>query len=117
MSPEATTLLCGGVAGVVGWATVYPLDVVKTMVQVQAVGGGSTESQGLLGRPSAAEAMRETLSSRYGAKTVLGAWKCAEKAYRDGGMKVFWNGIWLCLGRAFIVSAAFLPPWGLIEVY
>lgn len=82
----------------VGWATVYPLDVVKTMVQVQ---GGAE----LPGRPLAAQVTRGALSSGYGA---IGAWGCVKKAYRDGGMKVFWNGIWVCLGRAFIVSTALL---------
>ena len=96
----------------VGWATVYPLDVVKTMVQVQVVSGVSAESQGLLGRPLAVGAMRGALSSGYEAVVGLGAWGYAGRAYKDGGLKVFWNGLWVCLGRAFIVSAALLNALG-----
>ncbi|KAF8424098.1 solute carrier family 25 protein [Tirmania nivea] len=103
--PEASTLLCGGIAGMVGWAAVYPLDVVKTRVQVQAVGEKSVGSQGLLGRPTAAGASGGTVSSGYGPRMEFRAWECAKKTYRDGGMKVFWNGIWGCLGRGFIVNA------------
>lgn len=110
-------LLCGGIAGIIGWVTVYPLDVVKTMVQVQAVGSRSADSRGLLGQPSVAGATRETVSSGYGTNVEVGAWECAKKIYRDGGMKVFWNGIWVCLGRAFIVSAALPLRGGCLGVY
>jgi len=106
--PKVNTLLSGGIAGMAGWATIYPLDVVKTMVQVQAVGGAGVELRGLLGRPLV---VGGTARSGFGAKKKeLGAWECAKKAYREGGVKVFWNGIWVCLGRAFIVSAA-VCPW------
>ena len=45
-------LLCGGVAGVVTWASIFPLDVVKTRVQTQErmFAGRGEGSPLLLGR-------------------------------------------------------------------
>lgn len=108
-APEINTLLCGGIAGCMGWATIYPLDVVKTMVQVQAIhgrsGAGRGESQGILGRRTpTGTATSPSRVEGYDPPGEFGAWECAKKAYRNGGVKVFWNGISACLGRAFIVS-------------
>ncbi|KAI1080306.1 solute carrier family 25 member 45 [Whalleya microplaca] len=71
-------LLCGGIAGVVTWASVFPLDVVKTRVQTQTqVGGGKR----------------------------LGAVEVAREAYREGGVRVFFRGLTVCSVRAFVVNA------------
>ena len=83
------TLLCGGIAGCATWASIYPLDVVKTLVQVQA----------------SLTAAPVPLGAVY-ARPALGAWACAKKAYLEGGVPAFWGGIWVCLGRAFIVRSA-----------
>ncbi|KAF8536029.1 mitochondrial carrier domain-containing protein [Trichophaea hybrida] len=66
-------LIAGGVAGCVTWASVYPLDVVKTRVQTQVFGGR--------GR----------------------AWECARVAWREGGWRVFCDGLGVCMARAFLV--------------
>lgn len=72
-------LLAGGVAGCIGWLTIYPLDVIKTRVQAQS------EREGLLG------------------KRRLGTWACAKSAYAEGGGRVFFNGLGVCMARAFLV--------------
>jgi solute carrier family 25 carnitine/acylcarnitine transporter 20/29 len=85
---EATKiLLCGGFAGVITWASVFPLDVVKTRLQTQhAPYSSSGPTQGLLAlRPA-------------------GAWRVAKDAYREGGMRVFFRGLGVCSIRAFIVN-------------
>ncbi|KAI9654013.1 MAG: hypothetical protein M1831_005530 [Alyxoria varia] len=83
----AKILLCGGVAGVITWASIYPLDVVKTRVQTQ----------------------------RGDIKTQRGALAMARSMYREeqGGLKIFTRGMGLCCARAFVVNAAqwFVYEW------
>lgn len=82
-------LLCGGIAGVVTWASIFPLDVVKTRVQTQAIASG--EGSPLLpGRDF------------HG---PMGAWEVAKLAYREEGVRVFFRGLGVCSVRAFIVNA------------
>ncbi|KAF8250091.1 mitochondrial carrier, partial [Wilcoxina mikolae CBS 423.85] len=83
-------LIAGGVAGCVTWASVYPLDVVKTRVQTQVFGG---EGEGLLGG-------RGRKIEWHGG---LGAWECARLAWREGGWRVFCDGLGVCMARAFLV--------------
>ncbi|KAJ5989884.1 hypothetical protein N7499_010413 [Penicillium canescens] len=82
-------LLCGGVAGVVTWGSVFPLDMIKTRLQAQTIGdhGRVTETQALLGR--------RTLSS----------FQIAKETYRAEGVKAFYRGLGVCSVRAFIVNA------------
>ncbi|KAJ5206322.1 Mitochondrial carrier protein [Penicillium cf. griseofulvum] len=84
-------LLCGGIAGVVTWGSVFPLDMIKTRLQAQTITDHSlrTESQSLL-RPQ-----RETLSS----------FQIAKETYRVEGIKAFYRGFGVCSVRAFIVNA------------
>ena len=78
-------LLCGGVAGVLTWSSIYPLDAVKTRVQTQGSGAR------------------------------LGAWGVAREMYgeRGGGLRVFTRGMGLCCARAFVVNAVqwFVFEW------
>ena len=95
----AKVLLCGGLAGVVTWASVFPLDVVKTRVQTQILGIG--ENAALLGSGDAA-----TIQKR------LGSIEIARNAYRNEGMGVFFRGLGVCSVRAFIVNAV---QWAVYE--
>ena len=84
-------LLCGGIAGIVTWGSVFPLDVIKTRLQAQTIADHlprGTESQSLL-RP------RQTLSS----------FQIAIDTYRAEGIKAFYRGLGVCSIRAFIVNA------------
>ena len=69
----ARVLLCGGIAGVVTWASVFPLDVIKTRVQTQALRHGS-EGALLLGTGSASDGFIQ--------QRRLGAIEVARNAYR-----------------------------------
>jgi solute carrier family 25 carnitine/acylcarnitine transporter 20/29 len=92
-------LLCGGIAGIVTWASVFPLDVIKTRLQAQVMTSSSVspatamDQQQLL-RPSAARAGR-----------VLSSWEIAREAARSEGLRVFYRGLGICSLRAFIVNA------------
>lgn len=83
-------LLCGGIAGVATWASVFPLDMIKTRLQAQTMGHRSPGNQPLLGSHS-----RQTLST----------FQIAKEAYRAEGLKAFYRGLGVCSVRAFIVNA------------
>ncbi|KAI0895081.1 solute carrier family 25 member 45 [Annulohypoxylon nitens] len=92
----AKVLLCGGLAGVVTWASIFPLDVIKTRVQAQTFGAETTP---LLG------------SAQLGQRR-LGAIEIARDAYREGGTRVFFRGLTVCSVRAFFVNAV---QWAVYE--
>jgi solute carrier family 25 carnitine/acylcarnitine transporter 20/29 len=92
----AKVLLCGGVAGIVTWASIFPLDVIKTRVQTQVFGNESA----LLLNPDGVGRRR------------LGAIEVARNAYRTEGPSVFFRGLAICSVRAFIVNAA---QWAVYE--
>ena len=94
----AKVLLCGGLAGVVTWASVFPLDVIKTRVQMQVL----KENSPLFG----AAIEDRTEHRRQGAIEV------ARNAYRNEGSGVFFRGLAVCSVRAFIVNAA---QWAVYE--
>ncbi|RAL64747.1 hypothetical protein DID88_001778 [Monilinia fructigena] len=86
-------LLCGGIAGVVTWASVFPLDVVKTRLQAQILPSTLTSETTLL-LPGMLPQKRR------------GALEIAKLAYRNEGMGVFFRGLGVCSLRAFVVNAA-----------
>ena len=87
-------LFCGGIAGVVTWASIFPLDVIKTRLQTQTLPSTCGEQQPLLdGNVS----KHSTLPK--------GTWKIAREAYREGGVRIFFRGLGVCSARAFIVNA------------
>jgi len=96
----AKVLLCGGLAGVVTWASVFPLDVIKTRVQTQSLRGES------------APLLDAGLSSVGVEPKRLGAMDVARNAYRQEGISVFFRGLAVCSARAFIVNAA---QWAVYE--
>ncbi|TVY34253.1 Solute carrier family 25 member [Lachnellula occidentalis] len=100
----AQVLLCGGLAGVVTWASVFPLDVVKTRVQTQVNILRNAESEALLG---GSVTSAETAPSKR-----LGAVDIARNAYRTEGAGVFFRGLAICSIRAFVVNAA---QWAVYE--
>ncbi|KAH9904543.1 mitochondrial carrier domain-containing protein [Xylariomycetidae sp. FL2044] len=111
MDDAARVLLCGGLAGVVTWASVFPLDVVKTRVQTQiptptllaGTATTTTTTTPLLG-------LRDAGTQNNGKR--LGAVQVAREAYRREGVGVFFRGLTVCSVRAFIVNAV---QWAVYE--
>ncbi|KAH6649582.1 mitochondrial carrier domain-containing protein [Chaetomium tenue] len=103
----ARVLLCGGLAGIITWASIFPLDVVKTRVQTQFLGGG--ERAPLLGGGG---------GGGEGRGRPLGAWEVARQTYREGGVRPFFRGLGVCSVRAFIVNAVqwAVYEWVMIEL-
>ncbi|KAK6346026.1 hypothetical protein TWF730_010360 [Orbilia blumenaviensis] len=100
-SDMATSLVAGGIAGCVTWASIYPLDVVKTRVQTQNLVSSSAcaENQGLLG-------------GNGGRRYEMGAWDHAKAIWRTEGIRGYFSGFWWCMGRSFFVNAV---QWALYE--
>ena len=73
-------LLAGGIAGVATWTSIYPLDVVKTVLQAQ---------------PWARNLNRSELRS----------FAIARQIFQAGGVRAFYRGIGVCSIRAFAVNA------------
>ncbi|KAI4931352.1 hypothetical protein J4E85_003944 [Alternaria conjuncta] len=93
-------LLCGGLAGVITWASIFPLDVIKTRVQTQILHAPMRHGEGsaLLGS--------ETPRARLSAVEV------ARHAYKTEGAGVFFRGLGICSIRAFVVNAV---QWAVYE--
>ncbi|KAF2274871.1 mitochondrial carrier protein-like protein [Westerdykella ornata] len=111
-SPEDTdkatalkVLLCGGLAGIVTWASIFPLDVIKTRVQTQVLyhkTEHNVEHQALL-HPRGLGLDREKRLSTL---------QIARQAYQSEGASVFFRGLGICSVRAFIVNAV---QWAVYE--
>ena len=94
-------LLCGGLAGIITWASIFPLDVIKTRLQTQVLHDRSTqqaERHALL--PADVQGQR---------KSSLGI---ARHLYRTEGPGVFFRGLGICSVRAFVVNAV---QWAVYE--
>lgn len=115
----AKVLLAGGIAGIVTWASIFPLDVVKTRVQTQPFAFPATapaeispaaspppspERQGLL---SNADLRKPDPVFRR-----KGAIEMARLAYQNEGVAVFFRGLGICSVRAFVVNAV---QWAVYE--
>ncbi|KAI9885270.1 MAG: hypothetical protein M1823_002939 [Watsoniomyces obsoletus] len=98
----AKVLICGGLAGVVTWASIFPLDVIKTRVQTQVLPSNAehrttSDRSTLLPRPSempASETVRR-----------LSALEITRQLYEREGAGVFFRGLSVCSARAFFVNA------------
>jgi solute carrier family 25 carnitine/acylcarnitine transporter 20/29 len=91
--PSATEILIsGGIAGVVTWVSIYPLDVIKTRLQTQP--SIKPEQQSLLPSPA-------TSSGRQ-AHTSL---SIAREIWQKAGLRGYYRGIGICSLRAFVVNA------------
>ncbi|KAK2734800.1 hypothetical protein FQN57_001450 [Myotisia sp. PD_48] len=106
-SQETATkiLLCGGIAGIVTWASVFPLDVIKTRLQAQSF---STSNLPSASSPERQSLLRQTIGQSISHSTqsrLLNSVEIARNAYHSEGLGVFYRGIGVCSLRAFIVNA------------
>lgn len=100
-------LFCGGLAGIVTWASIFPLDVVKTRVQTQvadAISSTLPEEQRLL--------RGDLEPTKLGISKRQGAFQIARQSYRNEGIAVFFRGLGVCSVRAFVVNAV---QWAVYE--
>ncbi|KAH9826665.1 ornithine transporter 2 [Teratosphaeria destructans] len=99
-------LFCGGLAGVVTWASVFPLaqDVIKTRYQTWDLASTSTAAASNEAQPLISSSPR--LSPRPSTMQI------ARQAYASEGLSVFFRGLGVCSARAFIVNAV---QWAIYE--
>ena len=91
-SPTAAeVLVSGGLAGVVTWVSIYPLDVVKTRLQTQP--SWHADRQRLLPGGTVAA---------HGEQTSL---SIAREIWQTSRARGFYRGVGICSLRAFIVNA------------
>ncbi|KAF9906468.1 hypothetical protein EC991_000636 [Linnemannia zychae] len=119
-------LFAGGVAGTLSWASIYPLDVIKTRLQTQPhlmssealrtlptsvatriptpstslLSKSHNEARGLVHQTS-----RQGHSKTLSSAPYKGMMDCAIRSYRSEGMGVFMRGATPALLRAFPVNA------------
>ncbi|KAG0314886.1 hypothetical protein BGZ99_007788 [Dissophora globulifera] len=74
-------VVAGGFAGIAGWLSTYPTDVIKTRIQAQ--------------HDSTPKALQ-----------FKGFWDCTKHMYREEGMRVFFRGVNATVIRAFPCNAA-----------
>ena len=79
-------LFSGGIAGVVTWASIYPLDVIKTILQAQPWNTGLNTTSAQMHEPSS---------------TI----EVARRLHQKDGFKAFYRGLGVCSARAFVVNA------------
>ncbi|KAJ2906146.1 Mitochondrial basic amino acids transporter [Zalerion maritima] len=103
-SEAVKVLLCGGIAGIVTWASIFPLDVIKTRVQTQAF---YPPPPILLSRPTGDRAalLPDRGDDRSRTSKRKGAWHTARETYRQEGLRTFFRGLGICSIRAFVVNA------------
>lgn len=95
-------LLCGGLAGVTTWASIFPLDMIKTRFQTQIVLSEAPERQPLL---------RQVQMGNLDRNQTQSAVQIARQAYRTEGINVFFRGLGVCSIRAFLVNAVQVSPF------
>lgn len=96
----AKVLMCGGIAGVVTWASVFPLDVIKSRVQTQPWG------------PVEHTPLMQEYGQSARPERRQGAIEVARTALRQEGAGVFFRGLTVCSVRAFVVNAV---QWAVYE--
>src|SRR3569623_1852809 len=86
-SHQATlkVLLCGGIAGIVTWGSVFPLDMIKTRLQAQTM----YDTHGVHGLPAPNAERQPLLRSRQPLNTL----QIAQETYRAEGLKAFYRGL------------------------
>lgn len=79
-------MFAGASAGVIGWLSIYPLDVLRSRINADGIGGGG----------------------RYS-----GVIDCAQKTWREGGTRAFFKGLTFSMIRAAPVASVVLPTFDL----
>ncbi|KAM0717959.1 hypothetical protein Q7P37_006291 [Cladosporium fusiforme] len=102
-----SVLLCGGLAGVATWVSIFPLDVIKTRLQTHDL----FHKDQRLPSPTAS-ATQPLLQQHHPTTPRPSTISIALSAYRHEGLGVFFRGIGICSARAFVVNAV---QWAVYE--
>ncbi len=81
---DLDVLVSGGIAGIVTWASIYPLDVIKTRIQVEGWGDKQVPRY---------QALRNS------------SLELGRSIFKSEGLVAFYRGLIVCSVRAFFVNA------------
>ncbi|CAG8825043.1 894_t:CDS:2, partial [Racocetra persica] len=95
-------LFSGGMAGVLSWASIYPLDVIKSRIQTQPVLSKSNMNKTMTSFVYYNRPLTKIHVSSTSCSGIIG---CAICSYRKEGISVFFKGITPTLVRALPVNA------------
>ncbi|CAG8481037.1 7603_t:CDS:2 [Paraglomus occultum] len=96
-------LFAGGMAGLLSWASVYPLDTIKSRIQTQnRLSSVNREQEPIIRHSSQSPILKQPVSEPY-----KGVTDCIVRSYRAEGIRVFFRGITPTLLRAWPVNAVF----------
>ena len=94
-------LTCGGLAGIATWASIFPLDTIKTRMQTQHIGPALSPALAAVPKRRVADLPRH--------RTSLDV---ARLMFQEGGTAIFFRGLTVCCIRAFVVNAV---QWAVYE--
>ncbi|RKF55269.1 Solute carrier family 25 member 45 [Erysiphe neolycopersici] len=100
----AKMLICGGIAGIATWASIFPLDMIKSRLQTQL-----PDYERKMNSIGMENNNRIASKRRRGRLTAL---KIFRNALVNEGSRVFFRGLTVCSIRAFIVNAV---QWSIYE--
>ncbi|ORX57640.1 mitochondrial carrier [Hesseltinella vesiculosa] len=119
-------LLAGGLAGTISWSSIYPIDVIKSRLQMQSIPSSSVSllpispivhssptssfSSATLQHTSAAVddpllQHQQKISHAHSATHFTSIRDCVVRSYRSEGISVFFRGLGPTVLRAFPVNA------------
>ncbi|KAG9298772.1 hypothetical protein G9A89_012840 [Geosiphon pyriformis] len=105
------TLFAGGMAGVLSWVSIYPLDVIKTRIQTESISTSSTNFVETHRSIRTSVNYSSSFDSHHvhslsdDTRPYSGILDCALRSYRAEGITVFCKGIGPTVLRALPVSA------------
>ena len=83
LQPLYQRIVAGALAGISGWLVIYPLDVIKSRLQADALAPGQNKYANMS--------------------------DCFRVSYRQGGMRSLYSGLGFTLLRAVPVASVILP--------
>jgi solute carrier family 25 carnitine/acylcarnitine transporter 20/29 len=112
MSEDIAIALSGGFAGCASWTTTYPLDVIKTHIQLSSLSSSTSfpSQANIFASNGTGEAHREGFQPPR--KSVF---QVAVALHRKHGFSVFYRGIGVCVLRAFPVNCVTFSVYELFK--
>ncbi|KXL45033.1 hypothetical protein M433DRAFT_174550, partial [Acidomyces richmondensis BFW] len=98
-------LLCGGLAGVATWASIFPLDVIKTRVQTWDLSAARHTSPVAATYPPLLTGQGGSCSTHHKPLIRPSTYQIVREAYTTEGISIFFKGLGVCSVRAFLVNA------------
>ena len=88
VDPTLQKIVAAASTSIVGWAAVFPVDLIKNKIQAEPIG-----------QP----------------KQFRSYWHCCQVTYRQGGLPAFWTGFSITILRSFFSSGISLPVFDTLK--